>query len=294
MSFILVQILNGLTTAMFLFLIASGLSLIFGVLGVLNFAHGSLYMMGAYLAFTVVAVVMRSPEYFWLAMILAPLAVAAIGGAIERGLLRKLYIQEELYQLLLTYAVILIASDAVKAIWGMTNKSIPRPEVLAGSVGILGQEFPSYNILVLVVGPLVLLGIWSVLHRTRWGRLIRAAASDRETISSLGVNVGRLFTTVFIFGALLAGVGGALVAPHRAIYPGMDFEIIVESFIVVVIGGLGSLSGTFLGALIIGQVDAFGILWLPRYAMIFLYIIMAVVLIVRPWGLLGKAVAGQV
>lgn len=291
MSFIVVQILNGLTTAMFLFLIASGLSLIFGVLGVLNFAHGSLYMLGAYFVFTLLVILMKSPEYFWLAIILAPIAVAAIGGAMERGLLRRLYRLEVLYQLLLTYAVILIASDAVKAIWGATNQAVPRPAVLAGSVGIMGHEFPSYNILVLVVGPMVLAGIWYVLHRTRWGRIIRAAASDREMISALGVNVGRVFTTVFVFGALLAGVGGALVAAHRAIYPGMDFEIIVESFIVVVIGGLGSIAGTFLGAIIIGQVDAFGILWFPGYAIVFLYIIMAVVLIVRPWGLLGKPMA---
>lgn len=291
MSFIVVQILNGLTTAMFLFLIASGLSLIFGVLGVLNFAHGSLYMVGAYFVFTLLVLLMKSPEYFWLAIILAPIAVAAIGGAMERGLLRRLYRLEVLYQLLLTYAVILIASDAVKAIWGATNQAVPRPAVLAGSVGIMGHEFPSYNILVLVVGPMVLAGIWYVLHRTRWGRIIRAAASDREMISALGVNVGRVFTTVFVFGALLAGVGGALVAAHRAIYPGMDFEIIVESFIVVVIGGLGSIAGTFLGAIIIGQVDAFGILWFPGYAIVFLYIIMAVVLIVRPWGLLGKPMA---
>lgn len=291
MSFIVVQILNGLTTAMFLFLIASGLSLIFGVLGVLNFAHGSLYMVGAYLVFTLLVVLMKSPEYFWLAIILAPIAVAAIGGALERGLLRRLYRLEVLYQLLLTYAVILIASDAVKGIWGATNQAVPRPAVLAGSVDILGHAFPAYNILVLVVGPLVLAGIWYVLQRTRWGRIIRAAASDREMISALGVNVGRVFTTVFVFGALLAGLGGALVAAHRAIYPGMDFEIIVECFIVVVIGGLGSIAGTFLGAIIIGQVDAFGILWFPDYAIAFLYIIMAVVLIVRPWGLLGKPMA---
>lgn len=291
MSFIVVQILNGLTTAMFLFLIASGLSLIFGVLGVLNFAHGSLYMVGAYFVFTLLVILMKSPEYFWLAIILAPIAVATIGGAMERGLLRRLYRLEVLYQLLLTYAVILIASDAVKGIWGATNQAVPRPAVLAGSVDIMGHAFPSYNILVLAVGPLVLAGIWYVLHRTRWGRIVRAAASDREMISALGVNVGRVFTTVFVFGALLAGLGGALVAAHRAIYPGMDFEIIVESFIVVVIGGLGSIAGTFLGAIIIGQVNAFGILWFSDYAIVFLYIIMAVVLIVRPWGLLGKPMA---
>ncbi len=287
-SFILIQSLNGLTLAMSLFLIASGLSLIFGVVGVLNFAHGSLYLMGAYLTYTIAQQFVDTPELFWVAIIGASLAVACMGAVIERVFLRRLYNREVLYQLLFTYAFVLIFSDAVKILWGPEYKSVYRPAMLAGSVSIMGRNFPSYYILVLIMGPVVALAFWTILHKTKWGCIIRAAASDREMVSSLGVNVISLFTVVFFLGSLLGGLGGALWAPVGALTPGMDVEIIVESFIVVVIGGLGSLWGTLLAAIIIGEVTSFGILVLPRFAMVFIYILMAIVLISRPWGLLGK------
>jgi branched-subunit amino acid ABC-type transport system permease component len=287
-SFLLIQSLNGLTYAMFLFLIASGLSLILGVLGVLNFAHGSLYMLGAYFTHYFVSHFVDTPGYFWWAVILGSLAVAIIGGIIERFFLRHLYIREEINQLLFTYAVVLVISDLAKIAWGTDQFSVSRPAVLKGAVEILGQYFPKYNIFVMALGPCIAVLLWLIMHRTRWGRIIRAAALDREMLGSLGVNVNRLFTVVFFFGAWLAGLGGALVSPISAIVPGMDVEVVVDAFIVVVIGGLGSFWGTLLGALILGQVTSLGILVFPRLSMVFIYVLMALVLILRPWGLLGR------
>lgn len=287
-SFLLIQSLSGLTYAMFLFLIASGLSLIFGVLGVLNFAHGSFYMLGAYLTYQFVSYFTNAPGQFWWAAIFGALSVAVIGGVIERLFLRRLYIREELNQLLFTYALVLLISDFAKILWGTGQHSISRPPILKGAVKILDQYFPEYNIFIIILGPCIALLFWFILHRTRWGRVIRAAALDREMLGALGVNVNWLFTIVFTIGAWLAGLGGALVAPIAAIVPGMDVEIIINVFIVVVIGGLGSFWGTLLGSLILGQVISFGILVFPRLSMVFIYILMALVLILRPWGLLGK------
>ena len=287
-SFLFAQSLSGLTAAMFLFLIASGLSLIFGVLRVLNFAHGSFYMVGAYLAFQVVQWFGRDPSSFWWAVAGAAVGVAVLGGVVERLLLRHLYGKEELYQLLFTYALVLVLSDGAKVLWGTGQLSVSRPPGLAGSVRLLGTVIPYYNLFILLLGPAIALAFGLVLKRTRAGRLIRAAALDREMLGALGVDVSRLYTGVFVLGSLLAGLGGALVTPVKAIVPGMDVEIIVEAFIVVVIGGLGSFWGTFLGALIYGQVLSFGILIFPRFSIFSVFALMAVVLILRPWGLLGR------
>jgi branched-subunit amino acid ABC-type transport system permease component len=287
-SFLLIQSLNGLTYAMFLFLIASGLSLIFGVLRILNFAHGSLYMLGAYFTQQFVSLFINAPGHFWWAVILASLTVALIGVVIERFFLRHLYTREELYQLLFTYALVLILSDCAKIIWGTGQFSVSRPAILKGAVSILDQYFPKYNIVIILLGPCIAFTFWFIILRTRWGRKIRAAALDREMLGSLGVNVSRLFTVVFFIGAWMAGLGGALVSPVSAIVPGMDVEIIINAFIVVVIGGLGSFWGTFLGSLIVGQVYALGILAFPKLSLAFIYVLMALVLILRPWGLLGR------
>lgn len=287
-SFLLIQSLNGLTYAMFLFLIASGLSLIFGVLRILNFAHGSLYMLGAYFTHQFVSLFIDAPGHFWWAAILASLTVAVIGVVIERFFLRHLYTREELYQLLFTYALVLILSDFAKIIWGTGQFSVSRPAILKGAVSILDQYFPKYNIVIILLGPCIAFTFWFIILRTRWGRKIRAAALDREMLGSLGVNVSRLFTVVFFIGAWMAGLGGALVSPVSAIVPGMDVEIIINAFIVVVIGGLGSFWGTFLGSLIVGQVYALGILAFPKLSLAFIYVLMALVLILRPWGLFGR------
>jgi len=287
-SFVFAQSLSGLTTAMFLFLIASGLSLIFGVLRVLNFAHGSFYMLGAYGTYQFVQWFGTSPGRFWWAVLASAVGVAFLGGLVERLLFRHLYAKEELYQLLFTYALVLILSDAAKIAWGTQQKSVSRPPLLVGSVTLFGTIVPYYNLFILLLGPAIAIAFWVVLHRTRAGRLIRAAALDRETLGALGVNVNRLYTAVFMIGSFLGGLGGALVTPVKTIVPGMDTEMIVEAFIVVVIGGLGSFWGTFLGALVYGQVLSFGILFVPRFSIFSVFVLMAAVLIIRPWGLLGR------
>ena len=287
-SFLFAQSLSGLTAAMFLFLIASGLSLIFGVLRVLNFAHGSFYMLGAYLAYQVVQSVGAAPGRFWWAVAGAATGIAILGGVVERLLLRHLYAKEELYQLLFTYALVLVLGDAAKKFWGTGQLSISRPPGLTGALDVFGTRLPHYNLFILLLGPAVAMLFWVVLHRTRAGRYIRAAAQDREMLGALGVNVTSLYTAVFVIGSFLAGLGGALVTPVKTVVPGMDVEIIVEAFIVVVIGGLGSFWGTFLGSIVYGQVLSFGILLFPRFSIFSVFALMAAVLIVRPWGLLGR------
>jgi branched-chain amino acid transport system permease protein len=287
-SFVFAQSLSGLTAAMFLFLIASGLSLIFGVLRVLNFAHGTFYMLGAYSTFQLVQWLGTGPGTFWVAALGAAIAVALLGAVVERFLFRHLYGKEELYQLLFTYALVLVLSDVAKIFWGTQQKSVSRPAGLTGSFSLFGATIPYYNLFILLLGPAIALAFWFVLQRTRAGRFIRAAALDRETLGALGVNVNALYTGVFVLASFLGGLGGALVTPVRTIVPGMDTEIIVEAFVVVVIGGLGSFWGTFLGSLIYGQVLSFGILFFPRFSIFSVFALMAAVLIIRPWGLLGR------
>ena len=280
--------MSGLTAAMFLFLIASGLSLIFGVLRVLNFAHGTFYMLGAYAAYQFVQWTGVSGGMFWVAALGAAGVVGLLGGIVERLLFRHLYAKEELYQLLFTYALALILSDATKMIWGTQQKSVSRPPELTGALSIFGATVPHYNLFIVLLGPAIALTVWFVLQRTRVGRFIRAAALDRETLGALGVNVDALYTWVFVIASFLGGLGGALISPMRATVPGMDTEVIVEAFVVVVIGGLGSFWGTFLGAVIYGQVLSFGILLFPRFSIFAVFTLMAGVLIVRPWGLAGR------
>ncbi len=211
-----------------------------------------------------------------------------LGGLVERLLLRHLYGADELYQLLFTYALVLILSDVAKVVWGTGQLSVSRPPGLAGAFELFGTRLPYYNLFVLLLGPAIAVLFWVVLYRTRAGRFIRAAALDREMLGALGINVSRLYTGVFVLGSFLAGLGGALVTPVKTIVPGMDVEIIVEAFIVVVIGGLGSFWGTLLGAVVYGQVLAFGILIVPRFSIFAVFALMAVVLVLRPWGLLGR------
>ncbi len=288
MSFLFGQFMSGLSIAMFLFLIASGLALIFGVLRILNFAHGSFYMIGAYLAWQIVHVLDASTGSFWLAVLGAATAVAILGAVIERFLLRPLYGREELYQLLFTYALVLVLADVAKIIWGTQQLSVARPPSLAGASTIFGAVVPHYNLFIMALGPIVAGTVWFILHRTHLGRMVRAAAFDREMLGALGADVGRLYTAMFAFGSFLAGLAGALVTPIKTINPGMDVEIIVEAFIVIVIGGLGSLWGAFFGALIYGQFLSFGILVFPRFSIFAVFALMAIILVIRPWGLFGK------
>jgi branched-subunit amino acid ABC-type transport system permease component len=277
--------LAGLSSGMYIWLVASGLTLIFGVLGVLNFAHGSFYMLGAYFCFTVLYYLIPN---FWIGLIIGPLLVCAVGFVVERYFLRYVYHLALPYQLLLTFAFVLIIENLVKMVWGAGSISPPQLASLGGSVPILGRKFPIYNILIIFIGPLVALGLWLMLERTWWGRIIRAASSDREMAAAIGVRVPALFTSVFVFGTWLGAVGGGLAVPYVGILTsGMGETIIIDAFIVAVIGGLGSLKGAFLGALIIGILSAFGTRFFPTFDMFLTFILMAVILIFRPQGLFG-------
>jgi branched-chain amino acid transport system permease protein len=287
-SFLFSQFMGGLTTAMFLFLIASGLSLVFGIMRVINFAHGSFYMLGAYLAWQAMQWLHPVAGGFWLATLFAASGVAVLGAVVERLFFRSLYGREELYQLLFTYALVLILGDAAKFIWGVGQLSVTAPPALRGSVQIFGTTQPLYSLFIIAIGPAIALAGWLVLNRTGAGRMVRAAQMDREMLDALGANVGSLYTGMFVVSAFLAGLSGALVTPIQSIVPGMDVLIIVQAFIVVVIGGMGSIWGTFWGSVIYGQVLAFGILIFPSFSLFSVFALMAVILIVRPWGLFGR------
>ena len=273
---------------MVLFLIASGLSLIFGVTRIVNFAHGSFYMLAAYVAYTLAGALPLGGAAFYVAVALAALGAAALGTAVEMLLLRRVYRAPELYQLLLTFALVLVASDAVKLIWGSENKTGPSAPGLAGAVRLAGQLVPTYDLVLIALGPAVAAALWWLFYRTRWGVLIRAATLDREMVALLGVDQARLFTAVFALGCGLAGLAGALQVPRQALTNVMDAAIITEAFVVVVVGGMGSVPGALLAAIVIGVIDAFGVLVLPRASLVLTFVVMAVVLVVRPWGLLGR------
>jgi branched-chain amino acid transport system permease protein len=287
-SLIMIQVMSGLSVGMFLFLVSVGMSLIFGVTRVVNLAHGSLYMVGAYLLVSLVGLLPDQWWGFWVALLLAPLGVALLGGVIEVALLRRVYHRDPLMQLILTFGLILVIGTLVLLVWGPDNKSVSRPDLLDGSVMLFGQFFPSYYLLVLVLAPLIAIGMWLVFYRTRWGMLIRAATVDREMLGALGVNVAALYTQVFMFGSWLAGFGGALAAPTVAVALGMDSDVLTNAFVVVVVGGLGSFAGSFIAALLVGLLQSFGILIFPSISIVLMFLVMAIVLIVRPWGLLGR------
>ena len=278
---LLQQILVGLSRTTILFIVASGLSLVLGVLRIPNVAHGSLYMIGAFLTH-VVATAIGGTAGFWAALLLAPLGVALISFVVERGLFCHLYEREHLMLLLFTFAFTLVFGDLVKWVWGSDYRSLSAPPLLQGSFSIFGLPFPRYNLFLLIVGPLVALGLWLLTNKTRIGKIARAAAVDREMVSAVGINVSWVFSWVFVIGCLLAGLGGALVAPTQNITQGMDHAIIIEAFLIVIIGGLGNIWGALLGALIFGLTDAIGILIWPQFAIVFPYMAVVTVLLFRP------------
>ena len=282
-AFLLVQVLNSVSLGMNLFIIAAGLTLIFGVLRVINFAHGAFYMIGAYVCYSALA----ATGSFWAGVLGAALALAALAWLVERFLLKHLYGREPLMQLLFTFALVLILGDAAKLVWGTDQYSVSYPAGLDGAADLGPAYFPQYLLFLCVLGPVVAALMWLTLAKTRWGRLVRAATEDREMLAALGVNVPLVYTSVFVAGSVLAGVGGALAAPRAALTPGMDATIIVECFIVVIIGGLGSLWGSFLGALILGFVIVFGAVLVPEAEIVLPYLLMLVLLLWRPRGLFG-------
>jgi len=279
-------LLNSLDLGILLFVIAVGLNIIFGVLNVINFAHGALYMLGAYCAYTAIALLGVS---FWLALLAAPLLVAAVAVILERLVLHRVYDRSITDSLLLTFALLLIIDESVRWIWGTSIHIVEPPAGLRGTFTLFGAKHPTYSLFVMATGVLLGLGLWLFFTRTHAGKVMRAAASDRKMSRLVGINVPLVFTGVFALGAGIAGLGGVVAAPMRAIGPAMGANIIVESFIVVVIGGLGSFPGAFLGALILGAIHGFGSRFLPDLNLVLPFVGMAVVLLLKPHGLMGRA-----
>lgn len=293
MGLFIAQLLTGLANAGALFMVASGLSLIFGVTRIVNFAHGSFYMIGAYVGYTLMQV-LPGAVGFWGAILLAGLAVGLLGMIVEMLVLRPVYRAPELFQLVATFGVILVIQDLALMIWGPEDLLGPRAPGLRGVVFILGEPIPKYDIALLVITPFVALGLWYLITRTRLGILVRAATQDREMVGALGVNQAWLFTGVFALGTALAGLGGALQLPKGGADLMMDFNILTAVFVVVVIGGMGSLPGAYLAAVIISVLNVFGVTYLPQSTLVLMFVVMVLVLMIRPYGLFGREeVAGE-
>ncbi|NDH43617.1 MAG: branched-chain amino acid ABC transporter permease, partial [Betaproteobacteria bacterium] len=304
MESLLFQLLNGLASASTLFLLASGLSLIFGVSRIVNFAHGSFYMLGLYLACSLAnGLTAYDPQLavsaYWGAILASSLLVAALGLLIERGILRRLYDAPELMQLLASFALVLLLRDATLALWGAEDRLGPRAPGLEGHFTILDRRFPVYDALLIAIGPIVLVSLWVLLTRTSWGHCVRAASEDRDMSALLGVNQPRLLASVFALGSALAAFAGALQMPREPAHLALDLHAVGDAFVVVVVGGLGSIPGAFLASLFIGltkalcawagDVNILGVeLSMPKLTLVVEFVIMALVLMIRPWGLLGK------
>lgn len=278
------NLLNGLSWGMLLFLISVGLTTVLGVLGVLNFAHGSFFMLGAYLCMQFMHIV----PSFWLGILLGPLSVVVIGIIIEKWLLRQVYNRDITFQLLLTFGILLFLDDAVRLIWGPGYHVVEAPYLLSGVFPLFAHSYPIYRLFLVIIGPVIGLALWSFFRFTRWGKIVRAAAMDREMAEGVGIRVPLLFTSVFALGTWLAALGGALAAPHQSLAPAMGERIIIESFIVVVIGGMGSFPGAFAGALLLGLLESFGTVFAGRAQMALPYILLAAVLLIRPRGFFGR------
>lgn len=283
MSLIVLQVLNGVSFAMLLFLLAAGLSLIYGLMRILNLAHGSYYLLGAYLALAVVQATGSLP----LAVLTATAAVTVLGLVMERIFLRRLPPGEELPQALLTFGFLLICGDTALWVWGGAPQTLPKPEALASSVQLGTLFFPSYRLFLIAVGAVIGVVLWMVQERTRLGAMVRAAIDDAEIARTTGINVSLLSSGVFATGAALAALGGVLAGPLLGVYPGADFDILLLAFVVVIIGGLGSLKGAFFGALLVGLLDTFGKTLFPQLALFTIFAPVALILALRPTGLFG-------
>lgn len=282
-SKLLILALNGLSYGLLLFLLAAGLSLIFGLMNIVNLAHGSYYMLGAYIGITIVGYT----GSFALAAISAAVIVAMAGIVMEYIFFRRIY-QQELEQVLLTFGFAYIFMDLAKWIWGGTPLSLPKPAFLKGSVSIMGEAFPSYRIALILTGLVIALILWFFLERSRIGMIIRAGVDDLEMVSGLGINIKLVFTGIFALGACLAALGGVIGGPITGAYPGLDFDILVLALAVVVVGGLGTLQGALWGSILIGFVQTFGKAFFPDYAIFTIYLAMVLILIFKPTGLMGR------
>jgi branched-chain amino acid transport system permease protein len=280
-----VQALHGLVYGMILFLLASGLTLIFGMMNVLNFAHGALYMLGAYFSFSV----LLWTGQFWLSLIIAPLLVGLVGVFIERVFLRKVHAYGHVPELLLTFGIAYILEEMVKILWGTEPLRVQIPAILSGSLSLFGGSYPVYRLFIILVSLLVFAFLFLILFRTRVGIIVRAAVANKQMVDALGFNVPLIFLLLFGVGAWLAGVAGVIGGPYLITNPGMAAEILVDLFVVVVVGGLGSIEGALLASVLIGELQSFGILFLPQLALFFEFLLLAVVLIFKPEGLLGES-----
>jgi len=280
---------GGLANAAYLFIVTAGLSLVFGALRIINMAHGSLYMIAAFVT-VVVANQLGASFGFWTGLLAALALTGLIGAIVEIVVLRRIYGQEHLVQLLGTYALSLIVAGLVRLVFGANYRSVRPPGIVSGSVTVAGFRYSGYALFMIAAAILIAVGVYLLLYRTRLGRNIRAAVSDPELLNVSGVNVARLYTTVFVIGAGLAALGGAIVAPSQAVGPTMDTDVLVLAFAISVIGGLGSIVGSVVGALIVGEVISFGLNnpYTNPFALAFVFIVMAAVLTVRPWGLFGR------
>jgi branched-chain amino acid transport system permease protein len=285
MSILPIQILHGLVYGMVLFLLASGLTLIFGMMDVLNFAHGAFYMLGAYFSFSV----LMWTGQFWLSLILAPLGVGLIGIFVERVFLRKVHAFGHVPELLLTFGIAYILEDIVKILWGTEPLKVKIPVLLSGSISLLGGEYPTYRLFILVVSLLVFAFLFLILLKTRAGIIVRAAVAKKEMVAALGFNVPLIFLLLFGVGSWLAGIAGVIGGPYLITHPGMGGAILIDLFVVVVVGGLGSIQGAMVAAILIGEIKSFGILFLPQFSLFPEFLLLAVVLILKPEGLLGES-----
>ena len=283
MSIFIVQLLTGVAYGMLYFMIAAGLTIILGVMNVVNLAHGAFFLLGTYLAFTFLNLQLN----FWLALVLSVITVALIGIIVEKVLITKLY-GKELEQVLLTFGLTFVIADTAKWIWGTEMKTIAEPALLSASITVGDMVFPVFRLFVVFVGCAIALVLWYLESKTRVGAIIRAGVDDREMVAALGINVKLVFTGVFAFGAAMAGLSGVLGGPLIGMYTGMDSDILVTSLIVVVIGGLGSWKGSFISAIMIGLIETMGKIWFPSFSMLIVFLLMVVVLIIRPQGLYGK------
>jgi branched-subunit amino acid ABC-type transport system permease component len=282
-DFVIVQGLNGVAYGLLLFLLAAGLSLIFGMMDVVNLAHGSFFMLGAYIGYSA----SRASHNFWLALIVAPIIVGILGVAIEVGLLKRLYRRPLLDQVILTFGLSFMFAELVKIIWGTSELVLQPPDIFAGPIDILGSTYPVYRLFVIGIGLLIALGLWTVERRTRLGAIIRAGVADRQMVAGLGVNIGAVFTGVFAFGAALAAFGGVVSGPVLGLFIGLDGQVLINALIVVVVGGMGSLTGAFWGGLLIGVAVTFLTILVPAIALVLTFLVMGMILLVRPNGLFG-------
>jgi branched-chain amino acid transport system permease protein len=283
MIFWVIQTLNGVSFGMLLFLLAAGLSLIYGLMKILNLTHGSFYLLGGYIGLVVV----HSTGSFVLAVLAGSLAIAVIGVLMERFLLRRFHLQE-LPQTLLTFGFLFIFSDLAILIWGGNPQTMPKPAMFAQSIQIGAFYYPSYRLFIIVFGFAIAALLWWIQEGTRIGAMLRAGVDDEEIARALGINVSLLFTLVFALGAFLAALGGVMGGPIMGIYPGADFEVLLLGFVVVIVGGLGSLKGALVGGLIVGMLDNFGKVFFPEFALFTIFAPMALILALRPAGLFGR------